>query len=303
MSSNRTVPDIQEEIDSLIAEGYRLDMIVPADAPRIAHLSRGNQSLKLVQRGRGTPETENSNWIAGRAGMQYRDLIPDRLGGFLIASHIRLIEGGDVPDYVHYHKLLFQVIYCRSGWVRVVYEDQGPPFEMNVGDCVLQPPEIRHRVLESSACAEVVEVSAPAVHETWVDHEIRLPTERVNKVRDFHGQMFVRHVAADAVWIEDATSRYRDTGIGPATGALGDVRVFRTFDATTLSFPADHTCFVFMLDGEAIVGVTRLRPDDSIVVLPNTTTPVSVSPGSEVLRVALSPELAHFYLAQRSAGR
>ena len=41
------------------------------------------------------------------------------------------------------------MIYCMKGWVRLVYEDQGEPFLLEPGDCVLQPPEIRHRVLES----------------------------------------------------------------------------------------------------------------------------------------------------------
>src|SRR5262245_50397922 len=97
----------------------------------------------------------NDAWYVGRAGMEYRDLIPGRLGGRFIASHIRIPGGGETPDYVHYHKALFQMIYCKAGWVRVVYEDQGPPFALEAGDCVLQPPEIRHRVLESSPGLEV----------------------------------------------------------------------------------------------------------------------------------------------------
>ena len=108
--------------------------------------------------------------------MQYRDLIPDRQGGRYIASHIRIPDGGPVPDYVHFHEIRFQLIYCYRGWVRVVYEDQGEPFVMNAGDCVLQPPLIRHRVLESSAGLEVVEIGVPAVHATHVDHERALPT-------------------------------------------------------------------------------------------------------------------------------
>ena len=75
----------------------------------------------------------------GRAGMRYRDLLPSRQGGRFVASHIVIPDGGPVPDYVHYHRIRFQMIYCRRGWVRVVYEDQGPPFVMEPGDCVLQP--------------------------------------------------------------------------------------------------------------------------------------------------------------------
>ncbi|HEX3102389.1 MAG TPA: VOC family protein, partial [Pyrinomonadaceae bacterium] len=124
-----------------------------------------------------------SDWVLGRAGMEYRDLIPGRLGGKVIVSHIRLTSGGEVPDYVHYHKVDFQMIYCKRGRISVVYEDQGPPFWLETGDCVLQPPEIRHRVLECTAGAEVIEVSMPAEHETWVEHEMELPTSELKPDR------------------------------------------------------------------------------------------------------------------------
>jgi catechol 2,3-dioxygenase-like lactoylglutathione lyase family enzyme len=52
---------------------------------------------------------------AGRAGMIYRDLIPGRLGGRFIASHIAIPQGGPVADWVHYHLIRFQMIFCRRG--------------------------------------------------------------------------------------------------------------------------------------------------------------------------------------------
>src|SRR5690349_7367988 len=103
--------------------------------------------------------------------MRYRDLLPGRQGGRFIASAIRIDQGGPVPDYVHYHRVRFQLLYCVRGWVRVVYEGQGDPFVMAPGDCVLQPPRIRHRVLESSPGLEVIEVAGPAEHETLADHD------------------------------------------------------------------------------------------------------------------------------------
>ena len=45
---------------------------------------------------------------AGRAGLLYRDLLPDRLGGRVIASHIRVESEGPIPDYVHFHRVAFQ---------------------------------------------------------------------------------------------------------------------------------------------------------------------------------------------------
>ena len=73
---------------------------------------------------------DQAPWIIGRAGMHYRDLIPNRLGGSIIASHIRIPDGGPVPDTVHYHTVGFQLIFCYKGWVDLVYEDQGEPFRL-----------------------------------------------------------------------------------------------------------------------------------------------------------------------------
>ena len=166
----------------------------------------------------------------GRAGMRYRDLIPGRLGGRYIASHIVIDDEGPVADYPHSHRVRFQMIYCSRGWVEVVYEDQGPPFVLRAGDCVLQPPRIGHRVLRSSAGLEVIEVGCPADHVTDVEHALDLPTARVDRDRDFDGQRFTRHVAADAAW--SPWSRFpgfeaRDLGISSATAGLADATVAR----------------------------------------------------------------------------
>jgi mannose-6-phosphate isomerase-like protein (cupin superfamily) len=171
----------------------------------------------------------DNEWVVGRAGMRYRDLLPDRQGGRFIASHIAIPDGGPVPDYVHYHRIRFQLIYCHRGWVRVVYEDQGEPFVLEAGDCVLQPPEIRHRVLEASPGLEVVELSCPAEHVTMVEHGFDLPTAVRRPDRDFGGQRFVRHRAAEAQWQPWRSAGYeaRDTGIAAATDGLASVQVVR----------------------------------------------------------------------------
>jgi quercetin dioxygenase-like cupin family protein len=165
----------------------------------------------------------------GRAGMRYHDLLPDRWGGRFVASHISIPDGGLVPDYVHFHKVRFQMIFVKSGWVRLVYEDQGDPFVMVAGDCVLQPPEIRHRVLEASAGLEVIEVGCPALHETIADWKLPLPNGTGSADRTWDGQHFVRHVAADAPYRPWSVTgwEYRDTGIADATGELAAARVAR----------------------------------------------------------------------------
>ena len=42
---------------------------------------------------------DQAPWVIGRAGMHYRDLIPGRLGGSIIASHIRIPEGRSCARY------------------------------------------------------------------------------------------------------------------------------------------------------------------------------------------------------------
>jgi quercetin dioxygenase-like cupin family protein len=188
--------------------GLRLERIEPADDPAHAVLANDRARVRLERSGAQPAPTSppalvisraGDDWRRGRAGMMYRDLLPGRFGGRYIASHIRITDGGPVPDYVHYHDVRFQMIFCHHGWVRVVYEGQGEPFVMQPGDCVLQPPQIRHRVLESSAGLEVIELSSPAAHPTYRDHARVLPDERVD--REYGGQRFARSLAA----IEHAT--------------------------------------------------------------------------------------------------
>jgi len=199
--------------------------------------------------------SSDASWTVGRAGMRYRDLIPSRLGGAFIASHIHIPNGGPVPDYVHYHRIKFQMIYCKSGWVRVVYEDQGESFVMNAGDCVLQPPEIRHRVLESSDNLEVIEIGAPAEHDTFAEHTITLPTPTSRPDRDFSGQRFVRHVADQTPWLPWRHSGFeaRNTGIDLATSGYANAMTIRAKKSAVFaeSNHQNQLMFMFVLSGSA----------------------------------------------------
>lgn len=172
---------------------------------------------------------DDAPWIIGRAGMHYRDLIPSRLGGSVIASHIRVPDDGPVPDRVHYHAVGFQLIHCVRGRVRLVYEDQGEPFWLEAGDSVTQPPRIRHRVLEAADALEVVEIGVPAEHLTTIDHDMMLPTRTFRPERRFDGQRFCRSRRAEARWTRHAIDglERRDTGVADASGGVASVSVVR----------------------------------------------------------------------------
>ncbi|NNE11169.1 MAG: cupin domain-containing protein [Ilumatobacter sp.] len=303
--------------------GFRIELIRPADAPRLALLSGHGLTLRLERAGRSRPVTidlvtdvpgrapiqlpggttfgtrsatrtvvvpdnrpellvvravDASAGSDGRAGMHYRDLLPGGWGGRFESSLISIPDGGPVADYVHFHRIRFQMITVKSGWVRVVYEDQGEPFVMQAGDCVLQPPEIRHRVLEASPGLEVVEIGCPAEHDTIADWSLDLPTSEVRPERSFGGQRFLRHVAAESSygpWRQPGWEA-RDTGIGAATeGLAGALQARPLVEDETGSDPwmeADTEfaqlvvlagSVVFEADGEPPV---RLADGDAVAV-------------------------------------
>ena len=195
---------------------------------------------------------DQAPWVIGRAGMQYRDLIPSRLGGSIIASHIRIPGGGPVPDMVHFHSVGFQLIYCYKGWVDLVYEDQGPPFRLYAGNCVIQPPEIRHRVLFASDDIEVIEIGVPAEHVTTIDHDMELPTDALRPDRVFSGQRFVHCQAYDAEWLPYRLSGFlaRDTSISFNTQAVADVQVIKLGEGVPVwSTHNSDIHFTFVLGG------------------------------------------------------
>jgi mannose-6-phosphate isomerase-like protein (cupin superfamily) len=276
--------------------GTRIELVEARPAVKVP---TGTQEFVLSRQGN---QAGGSDWGVGRAGMQYRDLIPSRLGGRFIASHIRIPDGGPVPDYVHFHRIRFQMIYCKAGWARLVYEDQGAPFLFHAGDCVLQPPEIRHRVLEASAGLEVIEIGCPAVHETFADHAMTLPTPHLLPERDFGGQRFVRHVAAEAKWLSWRADgfEFRDTGIAAATDGLAGARVVRARGNAEAKFAAHggEFLFFFVLAGYVALDVEGhghhpLKADDSCVMPAGADYALHADAGAEFLEVTLPAELPH----------
>ncbi|MBL4651381.1 MAG: cupin domain-containing protein [Flavobacteriales bacterium] len=242
---------------------------------------------------------DNDPWIIGRAGMLYRDLIPNRLGGSIMASHIRIPNGGPVPDMVHYHTIGFQLIFCYRGWVKLVYEDQGEPFILEAGDCVTQPPEIRHRVLEASDNLEVIEIGVPAVHMTTIDHDMELPTREYHPDREFKGQRFCHHKVSEAKWTpwKIGGFEYRDTGINSATKGIASVQVVRVINPNAEPQSVSHKAdilFTFVMQGSLYLSVDEHTPKllnkgDAFVIPPKLKYEITgVSDDLELLEVSLS---------------
>ena len=221
---------------------------------------------------------DQAPWVIGRAGMEYRDLIPNRLGGAMIASHIR-VPDGPVPDMVHYHKVGFQLIFCVAGWVDVYYEDQGDKLRIHAGDCFIQPPGIRHKVLHSEG-VQVVEIGVPAEHVTEIDHEMILPTGHLRPEREWDGQRFVHSLAKDGQFAPFRIPGFeaRDTTINANTKGVASVMVARpNGQPAPWTKHSGDILFSFVMTGAMTLegegkAPYRLSPGDAFVIPPGMAT-------------------------------
>ena len=102
-----------------------------------------------------------------RSYAKYRDLgIAKATGGLAVAHVIKMI-GPCIPEVVskrHYHDVDFQMIYVLKGWMKGEYD--GKVETMREGSCWLQPPKIKHTVLDYSNDCELLEVILPADFDT-----------------------------------------------------------------------------------------------------------------------------------------
>jgi quercetin dioxygenase-like cupin family protein len=218
---------------------------------------------------------DQAPWVIGRAGMAYRDLVPNRLGGAMIASHIR-VPDGKIPDMVHFHKVGFQLIFCIKGWVDVLYEDQGGLRRLHAGDCFIQPPTIRHRVIESGDGIEVIEIGVPADHVTEIDHVLTLPTPTLRPDREWDGQRFVHNVGSTGTFAPFRIPGFeaRDTTINANTKGVASVMVARpTGQPAPWTRHSGDIVFNFVMSGEMTLegegkDPYRLSPGDAFVIPP-----------------------------------
>jgi Cupin domain len=95
---------------------------------------------------------------------QYRDLgIAAATGGLARAHVIKMIPPCDPAEVSkrHYHDVEFQMVYVLKGWIKSEFEGEGA-IVMREGSCWLQPPKIKHTVLDYSGDCELLEIILPA---------------------------------------------------------------------------------------------------------------------------------------------
>lgn len=99
---------------------------------------------------------------------KYRDLGMAKATNGMVQAHvIRLIPPCD-PEEVsqrHYHEVELQLVYVLKGWIKSEFEGQGE-VTMREGACWLQPPRIKHAVLDYSHDCELLELVVPAEFDT-----------------------------------------------------------------------------------------------------------------------------------------
>ncbi|HEB54655.1 MAG TPA: cupin domain-containing protein [bacterium] len=121
---------------------------------------------------------------------------------------------------------------------------------MRADDGLLQPPRIRHRVLECSDQLEVRETAVPAEHQTAFDHQLALPTAAIAPDRDFGGQRFHLYRAHEH---EGTQIDIDDLGFGPATNDLAEVRTVNGGRIDTPTRTDNRLLFAFVLRGSCRV--------------------------------------------------
>jgi quercetin dioxygenase-like cupin family protein len=99
---------------------------------------------------------------------KYRDLGMAKATSGKVQAHVIRFVPPCRPEEVsklHYHDVEFQMVYVLKGWIKTELEGQGPHV-MRPGSAWIQPPRIKHKVLDYSDDAEVLEIILPADFET-----------------------------------------------------------------------------------------------------------------------------------------
>jgi hypothetical protein len=99
---------------------------------------------------------------------KYRDLGMAKATGGMVQAHVIRFVPPCLPEEVsklHLHDVELQMVYVLKGWIETELEGQGAHV-MRAGSCWLQPPKIKHKVLNYSDDCEVLEIVLPAEFDT-----------------------------------------------------------------------------------------------------------------------------------------
>jgi mannose-6-phosphate isomerase-like protein (cupin superfamily) len=103
-----------------------------------------------------------------RSYAHYRDLGIAAASHGLAQAHVIRLIGPCNPAEVsklHFHDVEFQMVYVLKGWVKTYMEGQGETL-MQQGSCWIQPPRIKHMIMDYSDDVELLEVILPAEFRT-----------------------------------------------------------------------------------------------------------------------------------------
>lgn len=116
----------------------------------------------MTTKGFAVARTRDAHFERGlRSFFEYRDLgIRGATEGRVAAHVIRAAPGSGFSSQPHLHRTTFQLVYVLKGWIEFEYEGQGA-VRLEAGDCVHQPPGIRHQELGHSDDVEMLEIVMP----------------------------------------------------------------------------------------------------------------------------------------------
>lgn len=137
----------------------------PAPAARKRAAAQPKQSSQIF---RVSHHSEDDFEVGLRRYAKYRDLGMAKATSGKVQAHVIRFVPPCRPEEVsklHYHDVEFQMIYVLKGWIKTELEGQGAHV-MRPGSAWIQPPRIKHKVLDYSDDAEVLEIILPADFET-----------------------------------------------------------------------------------------------------------------------------------------
>jgi hypothetical protein len=144
---------------------------------RTARRSRGKAARSRPAKAKAKPSKQRfvfnhldaHSFATGlRSYAQYRDLDIGAATNGLVRAHVIRMVPPCIPAVVskrHFHDVEFQMVYVLKGWIKSEFDGAGA-VTMRQGSCWLQPPKIKHSVLDYSDDCELLEIIMPADFDT-----------------------------------------------------------------------------------------------------------------------------------------